>query len=499
MIVMKELIILNPDYHLMNDKRRTLLFTKGTIKNESDRGSFFIHPVQAMILSFFTFDRDLDENVKLLSAFLNQSEDAVLNMISPFIENEEPLKSVWEGHTILFPRSVLINADINKNNQRKQVCLTDLRCKEKIDLSTERNLTSPSEFTFMLTNKCVTNCIYCYADKTSSITNQLTTTRILDIIKEASLLNVSRVNLIGGEIFLHKDWHIILSELVKYDIPPITLSTKIPITEDIAKKIRASGYSHHVQISLDTSDVTILQELLKVKSDYLEKIIEGMYWLDKYEIPFHVATILTKLNADEEQMLELSKLLSKFACLKVWDVRVAINSLHIDVKRFTAIKADLKSLKRVYGYVKEQIVPNVKYKVQYSNELLDRNFCNYKAGESFGLICSALRFQMFVLPDGKVTICEQLYWDSRFIIGDLTSSSIEEVWNSPEAMLLINLKSEKIQDASSCKRCDFQEKCYGSCRRCWIDVQRAYGKSNWDYPDPRCELAPEMNTNVGYV
>lgn len=106
---------------------------------------------------------------------------------------------------------------------------------------------------------------------------------------------------------------------------------------------------------------------------------------------------------------------------------------------------------------------------------------------------------MFVLPDGKVTICEQLYWDPRFIIGDLKSSSISEVWNSPKVMSLLNWRSENIQDKSPCRSCGFWEDCNGQFRRCWLDVQKAYGKENWDFPDPRCELAPKMKTYIGYI
>ena len=45
----------------------------------------------------------------------------------------------------------------------------------------------------------------------------------------------------------------------------------------------------------------------------------------------------------------------------------------------------------------------------------------------------------FVLPDGKVSACEQLYWHPQFIIGDLKKQSIEEIWNSPKAWELYNL------------------------------------------------------------
>ena len=34
--------------------------------------------------------------------------------------------------------------------------------------------------------------------------------------------------------------------------------------------------------------------------------------------------------------------------------------------------------------------------------------------------------------------------------------------------------------------------------RCWAEVIKAYGDEHWDYPDPRCKLAPKMKTNLIY-
>lgn len=42
-----------------------------------------------------------------------------------------------------------------------------------------------------------------------------------------------------------------------------------------------------------------------------------------------------------------------------------------------------------------------------------------------GAVCSALNSHLFILPDGKVTICEQLYWNPRFIIGDAKKSGLK--------------------------------------------------------------------------
>jgi radical SAM protein with 4Fe4S-binding SPASM domain len=115
-----------------------------------------------------------------------------------------------------------------------------------------------------------------------------------------------------------------------------------------------------------------------------------------------------------------------------------------------------------------------------------------------GSKCTALRTHLFILPDGKVTVCEQLYWNPRFIVGDVTTESIREVWNSEKAMRLWQLDEEEMSSDSPCKECPVMEVCYSERNRCWADVIKAYGEEGWDYPDPRCERAPELKNRLNY-
>lgn len=72
-----------------------------------------------------------------------------------------------------------------------------------------------------------------------------------------------------------------------------------------------------------------------------------------------------------------------------------------------------------------------------------------------GAVCSALSSHLFILPDGKVTICEQLYWNPRFIIGDAKKSGLKEIWQSPEALHLCNLSRKDLSRQSKCKACTY--------------------------------------------
>ncbi len=95
-------------------------------------------------------------------------------------------------------------------------------------------------------------------------------------------------------------------------------------------------------------------------------------------------------------------------------------------------------------------------------------------------------------PDGKVTICEQLFWNKKFIIGDVNTSSLTQIWNSPQSLQLAYMKKEFIDSTSKCKSCRIFKKCFDNRNRCWTDIIKAYGDEHWDYPDPRCKWAPKM-------
>nr|WP_320060218.1 SPASM domain-containing protein [uncultured Bacteroides sp.] len=68
-------------------------------------------------------------------------------------------------------------------------------------------------------------------------------------------------------------------------------------------------------------------------------------------------------------------------------------------------------------------------------------------------ICTANVRNFIILPDGKVTICEELYDNPQFIIGDLTKQAIMEVWNSPKEKELFYLQKEYISKESVCHSC----------------------------------------------
>ena len=100
---MNQTYILNPEYILRNDINRVILTGK------EDGISTFIHPLQAMIISFFDQPFDYSVNLARISDSLNLQINEIEKFVAKLINNSE---KIWIGegkNASHYPENVLIN------------------------------------------------------------------------------------------------------------------------------------------------------------------------------------------------------------------------------------------------------------------------------------------------------------------------------------------------------------------------------------------------------
>ena len=486
--------VLNPDYRLRHDVHRTVLFAVSSATEGSSVGWVgFIHPLQAAFLSFFTFGRSLGENLKLLSAYFHREEDLLAGWVSGLVENPRPVCTLSPQGKVWFPRRVLVEADEVGDRLRLDRLEAGNFLWRKLDLTGRRLYTGPLQVTLMLTNRCVTHCRYCYADTATRVVTPLSTERILELVDEAAGWPVKQFNLMGGEVFLHPDWDVILQQLVERGIAPEFVSTKVPLTDGLVDKLRNTGYAGVVQVSLDACDPDILDELLGVGKSYREQVWQGLQVLDQSGLKYQVATVLTSLNAHVETLGTLYNRLCSLQQLVDWRVVPVSDSLYKEPADFKRLKLPVSCLHSLFEQL-EQLTVGSPFPVLLGRDLMNcHNRTAASGSRSFpGKECSALTSHLFILPDGKATICEQLYWNPRFLIGDASCQSLAEIWDSPRARQLYGLSRADVSEQSPCRMCGQFEACWGYHNRCWADILKVYGAEHWDYPDPRCRWAPEF-------
>lgn len=490
-------IILNPDYHFKVDGKRVLLYSKRNVSpfSASDWLSV-VHPYQAHILCRFSEYKTFEEHCKLIAEDFKITLQQAKLLVKQYVGNPTPVYSVFGSHKIVFPQNVLILSDKGQKIRNKET-IDDFFDYSDFDLSNGRMQKAPHSLELILTTKCVTKCKYCYADK-KTIYNELTTKEILDLIDNAAILKMSNIDIVGGEVFLKTDWDLILKRLVETDLTPNYISTKIPISEATVKELYDTGYNNVVQISLDSLNDKTLKKTIGAKLEYVDQMKETIKNLEKYGFKIQIDTILTKYNSTKDEIDVLFNYIKNIRNLVYWEIRVPEESIYSS--SFNEVKAQRKDLISIRQYINERIVPNAKIHIFCSDTALEEQF--YKGtleDECFkGGACSILQNRLFVLPDGKVTICEQLYWNPLFLVGDLKKQSLEEIWQSPKARAIYAMSKNTISKNSVCYRCHSYDICIKKHRKCIVKITKAYGAKHWDFPDPRCCNAPRVEHNYLY-
>lgn len=487
--------IFNHFYILRHDVSRSVICSRGINRSNVDVSHdwwAFVHPIYAMVLSFFYEAIDLDEAEKKISEFFEFSLEYTQKLVCSFIENPNEFHTEYAGEYNNFPKNVIIK----ESDAGNKTCHYDITqfCYKNLDFKSVRFNVAPLYLTFMVSNKCITSCTYCYADRNANY-KPLSFERVEQLIEESYTLGIKSIDIDGGDFFIYPHWQRLLKKLESRDYKPDVISTKYPVNEsDIAC---FSEYAINLQISFDSLNQPILEKIVGRIPDYSRRMQESIKMIDKYT-DFQIATVLTTFNCSVDNLEQMYQFLLTLKRLKQWDIRVGFKSLYSrnNFEDIMASKSQIEAVEQWIGQKKTK--ENAPFKIRW-NPGQEVNFFKAQNGsqEFIGGRCSANTFHMFVLPDGKATICEQLYWRPNFLIGDLTQQSISDVWNSPRALYLASRPQTDYSKGSACRTCSIFDKCKSYQNDCFANILKVYGDDNWDHPDPRCAKAPrEINSNI---
>lgn len=481
-------ISFNPKYVLKPDSGCTLILASLVGRNQlfgiEDSFTNVIHPIYAMILCYIN-GRDFDTCISDAANALDIPQDLVEGFVNTLIDNPNRVVSKGKEGVSAFPPFTIIT---HKEQTISNRYTAELFRYTKVDLRIKRHLT-PSAITLMLNNVCMTNCIYCYQDKSRTVNCKIPLNRIKEIIHEAHKLHVNTFDVIGGEFFLYRHWKEVLGELRKYGYNPY-LSTKIPLDESAIQYL-AKLKIHDIQISIDSFIEGHLRDSIGVKEGYAKRIINSLHMLDHYGIPIMVHSVLTKYNSSIDDMKSIYDVLKGIRNLVDWHIVKGDETLYPRTE-YKNIEIEGTALVNIVGYLKK-IVKEEKVKIVYPQGIVEYKQDNAikdinTAKEEFfnRSFCSGLFSSLYILPDGQVTMCEQLYWNKDFIIGNIIDNSIEEVWNSTKAQSLFYIKQEDIPSDSKCSKCSDFVKCRETRQVCYRDIIKKYGTTKWYYPDVKC-------------
>ncbi|RHV87991.1 radical SAM protein [Culturomica massiliensis] len=483
----KKNLVLNAEYKIINDYDRIILI-KIPSGDYSVSKVYFIHPIHAKFLSLFDGAVSCEYIIEYLKREHQVKDSDTVRLIKMFDRNDD-MYIKFQKEIFFFPNNILVPNDNNiiRDDLSEEKC----NCAIPYDFKRLR-FSYPKEITYVINLNCYTDCVYCYANRKCQY-EPLRTDKILDIIEEAKKIGIWEFNISGGEFFLQKDWEVILKTLIDNGFAP-HISTKVPLSEKVIDRAKKIGLDS-IQFSLDTLDDEVAQRTLHVKGGYIGKITNSIKYADKAGLDIIVKPTLSKETCTVENVAALLDFAASLKHIKRSVISTIGQSLYIDENTYLKIRPTIAQIKTVLDYIDKE---GDKYKFEIhpdSNVIYKEELCNNEHFRNRPR-CTANVDGFIILPDGKMTICEELYWHPDFILGDLTRQTILEAWHSDVAKNLWNFERKRIPGYSACRGCEELQECRQGQGVCWKFVIGAYGKEYAFQPDPRCSRAPVPTYNV---
>lgn len=488
--------IINPAYYLRMDGNRAILSTREYYLGNSNYQdcTSHIHPFNAQLLTFFDGENTLDEIESNIVNYFGISIDSMRQILSVYIENNDSFSIPYKNNWMFFPKNLIIDKEQIGDSSYSIYDLENFLYKGEPDLDTVRT-NIPLSANLLLTMQCYTDCIYCYANRKIKVDKPMNLSQIISIIRQAKEIGMEKIDINGGEVLLHPDYKKIISELIKSDFTPY-ISTKVPIDRELIQELKELGVEH-IQVSLDSVLPSTLSTMLRVDGKkYWNNINNTILMSGQEGLNITIHTILTSYNSSFEEIEALLYYVSKHSHIKTLRFSPAGYSLY-KIGEYNLFRSSEKFINNLESYI-ENNRDHYTFEIQMSSADCHGDYDIKKREQDFKnrALCTANTRSIVILPDGRVTICEELYEYPQFIIGDLTKQSIIEVWNSEKAWSLFNFQKNSIQEKSACKQCNELSLCRQGLGVCWKIILMAYGFENWDFPDPRCPKAPTMYNDI---
>lgn len=306
-----------------------------------------------------------------------------------------------------------------------------------------------------ITLACCFNCRYCGSRAGRARENELDTDECLRVADELINLGCRRVSLIGGEVFMRRDWKEIAGRLTSGGIAVNIITNGFLFNDNILNELRSTGLES-VSVSLD-GPREIHDKFRQAGS--FDRALDALDSLTSAGIPASVITTIHSENAGQlNKLLQILKQYNIFA----WQLQ-ACSPMGSASDSGLNHRFDFSTVMDFIDRNGDEVPFSIGMadNIGYFTEA-DGRLRGSRSGRAFFRGCLAGISAVGIDSVGNVRGCESMY-DERFIEGNLREQSLGSIWNNPHNFEY-NRKFTKELLTGKCKECSFGEYCAGGCR-----------------------------------
>lgn len=458
--------IVEKDTELVVDKEKGCGYLVDNAKHRLAYQKIRLTPISALILSFMDGNYSINEIAEMLSRItqleINCCRESIIKCVDMF---QGQIVHNNMNNVRIMPSPDIILRYVRKYNQN--------------DLTTSVFPDFPLGLVYMATQNCGFYCKYCFqgAGKDSNKEEKyLCIERWNEVIKEASNAGTNSLIIGGGDPMLRKDLEKYIAAASKFNLYSIA-STRMELSEKRIESLINSGLKC-IQLSLDSFDNKTVDFLSGREGTY-DGLTMNLKRLAKYNIDITIRSVLTKYNIGHYKDW-VDFCIEKGATSLASTIYFASCGRH-DKDLYPTKEQALKLLEDGFE-VKD------KYKNSGIPIYLDSNYAsfmdsNIKYVSVKRPYCLGSKSQILIKHDGKVSFCDSLTFDERFVVGDVNEKGIREIWQSDKMNFWRNPPREKFQ-GTECENCQLFYKCLP--KRCYLRSEVANGSPFTK--DPWCSI-----------
>ncbi len=339
------------------------------------------------------------------------------------------------------------------------------------------------------TNRCVADCRYCYAERNSSA--ELTAAEWLGIFDQLAALSVRIVDMSGGDPFTRPDVFDLLRAMVDRDFT-FSVSTKSHIAPLWARRLAELGIGRDepgvvdrgLQVSVDSADDQRASWLTGV-NNYLDRAKATTANLIAAGLNPRIKCVVTPYNWQEAG--QIVELFSSLGARRFQFVRYGRSIYRHTDDLFLTREQKLRLSESMPLLVAKHRGIEIVFQDETGEPRTDEQ--RRKDWEQRA-VCTGGRAALIVLPNGDVSLCEQLPHLPENVVGNLLRESVLEIWNGAAIDKFIHPERSKFEGTVCCSCPDFDD-CHRGRGYCYRDSLSAFD-SVYDAPPgcPRQDKTP---------
>ena len=306
-----------------------------------------------------------------------------------------------------------------------------------------------------ITLACCFSCKYCGSAGGRARENELTTEECLSVADQLAELGCQRVSMIGGEVFMRRDWKDIVKRLTDQGVRVNIITNGFIFRESLIEDLKEVNIES-ISVSLDGPKE--VHDKYRQEGSY-DRAIRAIEELLSAGIP---VSVISTLNSENVKLLgELYKTLRKYS-LYAWQLQ-ACSPMGNAANNGIAFQFDMQEVIDfvVANMYTAPFAMGVADNIGYFTEA-EGSIRGNLSGKAFFKGCSAGISAVGIDSVGNVRGCESMY-DERFNEGNLRNESLRSIWEDPDRFAY-NRKFRKELLTGKCVECELGEYCAGGCR-----------------------------------